>query len=122
MLKKASTDPGRFHIRGYNAEAEGRKRRKFHRDLSHIEQEFLNILSNYNDSSFLIDNIPIRQKFDEAHYQVAPSALPSCISAKMVPTTSAQAQLSTLTPVRSRTPATAVWFGLLFFFFSFFCS
>ncbi|CAF1330707.1 unnamed protein product [Adineta steineri] len=96
---KASTDPARFRIRGYNAETEGRKRKKFHRELPHIEQEFLNVLSEYNDPSFMIDNIPIRQKFDEAHHQVPASALPT--SAKTI----AVSQLATLTPVRSRTPA-----------------
>jgi hypothetical protein len=50
---KASTDPGRFHTRAYNAEAESRKRKKYHRELPQIEQEFLNILSEYNDLSFL---------------------------------------------------------------------
>ncbi|CAF1524054.1 unnamed protein product, partial [Adineta ricciae] len=59
---KASTDPGRFRIRGYNAEAEGRKRKKFLRELPQIEQEFLNTLSEYDDTTFCIDNIPIRQK------------------------------------------------------------
>ncbi|CAF2666978.1 unnamed protein product [Rotaria sp. Silwood2] len=102
---KASTDPGRFHTRGYNAEVEGRKRKKFHRELPQIEQEFLNILSECNDPTFLIDNIPIRQKFDEAHHQIPPSALPSSISAKTIATIAVSSQLSGLTPVRSKTPA-----------------
>jgi hypothetical protein len=50
----------------------------------------------------MIDNIPIRQKFDEVHHQVPTSALPA--SAKTV----AVSQLSALTPVRSRTPAATV--------------
>ncbi len=102
MFQKASTDPGRFRTRGYNAEVEGRKRKKFLRELPHIEQEFLNILSEYNDQLFLIDNIPIRQKFDEVHHQVPASALPSAAKTVAVP------QLSALTPVRSRTPAATV--------------
>ncbi len=56
----------------------------------------------YNDPTFLIDSIPIRQKFDEAHHQVPASALPS--SAKTIAVT----QSSALTPVRSRTPAATV--------------
>ncbi|UJR38308.1 hypothetical protein I4U23_030978 [Adineta vaga] len=95
---KASTDPGRFRIRGYNAEVEGRKRKKFLRELPQIEQEFLNILSEHDDALFLIDNTPIRQKFDEAHHQVPASALPSSAKTVAVP------HLSALTPVRSRTP------------------
>ncbi|CAF0869418.1 unnamed protein product [Rotaria sordida] len=105
VFTKASTDPGRFHTRGYNAEAEGRKRKKFHRELPQIEQEFLNALSEYNDPTFLIDNIPIQQKFDEAHHQIPASALPSSISTKMVATIAVPSQLSGLTPIRSRTPA-----------------
>ncbi len=102
IIQKASTDPGRFHTRGYNAEVEGRKRKKYLRELPKIEQEFLNILSEYNDPSFLINDIPIRQKFDEAHHQVPSSALPSSAKTVAVP------QLSALTPVRSRTPAATV--------------
>lgn len=97
VFQKSSTDPGRFRIRGYNAETEGRKRKKILRELPIIEQEFLNTLSEYNDPLFLIDDIPIRQKFDEAHHQV-----PS--TAKTVAVT----QASALTPVRSRTPAATV--------------
>ncbi|CAF1037891.1 unnamed protein product [Rotaria magnacalcarata] len=102
---KASTDPGRFHIRGYNAEVEGRKRKKFLRELPQVEQQFLNVLSEHNDPSFLIDNIPIRQKFDEAHLQVPASALPSTIAAKTAATIAVSHHNSALTPVRSRTPA-----------------
>ncbi|CAF5066790.1 unnamed protein product [Rotaria sp. Silwood1] len=102
---KASTDPGRFHTRGYNAEAEGRKRKKFHRELPQIEQQFLNVLSEYNDPTFLIDDIPIRQKFDEAHHQIPASALPSSIFTKTVANIAVPTQLSGLTPVRSKTPA-----------------
>ena len=102
FFQKASTDPGRFRIRGYNAEAEGRKRKKFLRELPIIEQAFLNTLSEYNNPLFLIDDIPIRQKFDEAHHQVPSAALPS--AAKTVAVT----QASALTPVRSRTPAATV--------------
>ncbi len=51
---------------------------------------------------FLIDNTPIRQKFDEAHHQVPASALPS--TAKTI----AVSHPSALTPVRSRTPAATV--------------
>ena len=50
----------------------------------------------------MIDNIPIRQKFDEAHHQVPASALPVVAKTVAVP------QLSALTPVRSRTPAATV--------------
>ncbi|CAM4874743.1 unnamed protein product [Rotaria socialis] len=100
LFTKASTDPGRFHVRGYNAEIEGRKRKRFHRELSIIEQEFLNILSENNDPLFLIDNISIRQKFDEAHQQIPTITLPINMPGK-TPTTS---RLLGLTPVRSRTP------------------
>lgn len=96
---KASTDPGRFRTRGYNAEAETRKRKKFLQELPHIEQEFLNILSESNDPTFLIDNVPIKQKFDEAHHQIPSSALPTTLKTIATP------QRSALTPIRSRTPA-----------------
>ncbi|CAF0804466.1 unnamed protein product [Rotaria sordida] len=99
---KASTNPGRFHIRGYNAEIEGRQRKKFHRELPIIEQEFLNILSEHNDPLFMYDNVPIRQKFDEAHQQVPSIAMPLNTPGR-TPTTS---RLLGLTPVRSRTPVT----------------
>ncbi|CAF0861300.1 unnamed protein product [Adineta steineri] len=99
---KTSTDPGRFHVRGYNAEIEGRQRKKFHRELPIIEQEFLNILAEYNDSTFLIDNIPIRQKFDEAHQQVPATAIPFNPLGK----TPIPSRLLGLTPVRSKTPIT----------------
>ncbi|CAF4969469.1 unnamed protein product [Rotaria sp. Silwood1] len=99
---KASTNPGRFHIRGYNAEIEGRQRKKYHRDLPIIEQEFLNILSEHNDPLFMYDNVPIRQKFDEAHQQVPSIAMPLNTPGR-TPTTS---RLLGLTPVRSRTPVT----------------
>jgi len=102
FLQKASTDPGRFRTRGYNAEAENRKRKKFLQELPHIEQEFLNTLSESNDPTFLIDNIPIKQKFDEAHRQVPSTALPSTFKTIATP------QRSALTPVRSRTPAATV--------------
>ncbi|CAF4959293.1 unnamed protein product, partial [Rotaria socialis] len=80
------------------------KRKKFLRELPQVEQQFLNVLSEHNDPSFLIDNIPIRQKFDEAHLQVPASALPSTIAAKTAATIAVSHHSSALTPVRSRTP------------------
>ncbi|CAF3117056.1 unnamed protein product [Rotaria sp. Silwood2] len=99
---KASTNPGRFHIRGYNAEIEGRQRKKFHRELPIVEQEFLNILSEHNDPLFMYDNVPIRQKFDEAHQQVPSIAIPLNTPGR----TPIVSRLLGLTPVRSRTPVT----------------
>ncbi len=69
-----------------------------------IEQEFLNILSENNDPIFLIDNVPIRQKFDEAHQQVPSTAMPLNTPGR----TPAAPRLLGLTPVRSRTPVATV--------------
>ena len=91
-------------MRGYNAEIEGRKRKKFHRELSIIEQEFLNVLSEHNDPTFLIDNVSIRQKFDDAHQQIPATTIPVNTPGR----TPAAPRLLGLTPVRSRTPATTV--------------
>lgn len=69
-----------------------------------IEQEFLNILSEYNDPNFLINNVPIRQKFDEAHQQISTTAMPVNTPSR----TPAASRLLGLTPVPSRTPVTTV--------------
>ncbi|UJR07856.1 hypothetical protein I4U23_012139 [Adineta vaga] len=102
VFTKASTDPGRFHIRGYNAEIETRQRKKFHRELPIIEQELLKILSEFNDSPFLYDNVPIRQKFDEAHQQISATTMPMITPGR----TPATSRLLGLTPVRTQTPVT----------------
>ena len=91
-------------MRGYNAEIEGRKRKKFHRELPIIEQEFLNILSEHDDPIFLIDNVPIRQKFNEAHQKIPAATLPMNTPGR----TPAAPRLLGLTPVRSKTPMTTV--------------
>ncbi|CAF1260531.1 unnamed protein product [Adineta ricciae] len=97
---KASTDPGRFHIRGYNAEMEARQRKKFHRELPIVEQEFLSTLTEFDDRTFLYDNVPIRQKFDEAHQQIPAVSIPINTPGR----TPAATRLLGLTPVRTRTP------------------
>lgn len=79
---------------------EGRKRKKFQRELPIIEQEFLNVLSEQNDPTFLVDDVPIRQKVDEAHQQIPAATMPV--------NTPAAPRLLGLTPIRSRTPVTTV--------------
>ena len=64
----------------------------------------MNVLSENTDSAFLIDNVPIRQKFDEAHQQVPASTMPLTTPGR----TPAAPRLLGLTPVRSRTPITTV--------------
>ena len=39
-----------------------------------IEDEFLRVLSEHGDEPFLVDDVPIREKFDQAHQQVPGSS------------------------------------------------
>ena len=66
-----------------------------------IEQEFLQVLAEHDDRVFLFDNEPIREKFNQAHQQLVPSAKTPAPSSRLL----------AATPVRSRTPATTVDFA-----------
>lgn len=97
-FQKSSTDPARFRTRGYNAQVEGRQRKKFLRELPLIEEEFLRMLSEHADEVFLIGDVPIREKFEQAHHQV-----PASSTAKTVVAVAASPR-----PAQSRTMAVTV--------------
>ena len=83
---------------------EARQRKKFHRELPIVEQEFLSSLTEFGDQTFLYDNVPIRQKFDDAHQQIPAVSMPTNTPGR----TPAAPRLLGLTPVRTRTPVITV--------------
>lgn len=77
-------DPGRFHVRGYNAELESRQRKKFQRQMPIVEKEFLEILSRNEPPTFFIDNQPIRQRVEQIRRQLFASSEKATTPARKV--------------------------------------